>query len=281
MKYDSTLKHLLDRFAADWIGLLAPLVDLPPGVQVEALDADLSTVQAMTDKVFRLHRPELGVLHLEPQSSHDLELPDRLLVYNSLLHRRHGGPVRTVVLLLRREADSPTLSGSLRRARADGQEYLRFDYDVIRVWQMSADVLLAGPIGVLPLAVLADDAKDRLEDVVVRMDHRLPNDPTRNLLLASSFILCGLRYNEEVIQAAYQRVLGMKESVTYQAIIREGVAYGTIAARQTALLDVLEERFGVVPPELVAMIHATSDSAKLQTAIRRAVRVASLDEFQL
>lgn len=91
----------------------------------------------------------------------------------------------------------------------------------------------------------------------------------------------GLGYNEAEIQSAFLRVLGMKESVTYQAIIREGVAYGTIAARQTALLDVLEERFGVVPPELVAMIHATSDSAKLQTAIRRAVRVASLDDFQL
>ncbi len=289
MKYDITLKHLLDAFAADWIGALAPRIGLPPGVGVEPLDADLSTVQVMADKVFRLRHPDLGLLHLEPQASHDLELPDRLLVYNSLLHRRHGGPVQSVVLLLRREADSPALTGTLRRVRSNGREYLRFDYDVIRVWQLSADSLLGGPIGALPLSVLADDAKDHLEDVVVQMDRRLRDEPTpdstRRLLLASSFILSGLRYNEVEIQSAFLRVMGMKESVTYQAILREGrsegLASGTIAARQSALIDILEERFGVVPPELAETIRASSDAAKLQAAIRRAVRVPSLDEFQL
>ncbi len=293
MKFDSTLKHLIEGFATDWIGLIAPMIDLPPGVQIEPLDADLSTVQVMADKVFRLRHPDIGLLHLEPQASRDGELSDRLLVYNSLLHRRHGGPVHSVVILLRREADSPALTGTLSRVRSNGREFLRFDYDVIRVWQLSAESLLGGPLGALPLSVLADDARGRLEEVVARMDRRLRDeptpDPTRKLLLASSFILSGLRYNDETIQSAFIGVTGMKESITYQAIlnegrsegVKEGVASGTIAARQADLIDIIEERFGVVPPELAAHIRATSDSAKLQAAIRRAVRVQSLDEFQL
>lgn len=286
-------KHLIEGFATDWIGLLAPMIDLPPSVQIEPLDADLSTVQVMADKVFRLRHPDIGILHLEPQASRDAELPDRLLVYNSLIQRRHGGPVHSVVILLRREADFPAMTGTLSRTRSNGREFLRFEYDVIRAWQLSADTLLEGPIGALPLSVLADDARGRLEDVVGRMDRRLRDEPTpdstRKLLLASSFILSGLRYNEDEIQTAFLGVTGMKESITYQAILREGrsegikegIAGGTIAARQADLIDVLEERFGVVPPELATRIRTMSDSAKLQAAIRQAVRVQSLSEFQL
>jgi hypothetical protein len=32
--FDATLKHLVDAFAADWVGLLAPLIGLPATVGV-------------------------------------------------------------------------------------------------------------------------------------------------------------------------------------------------------------------------------------------------------
>ncbi len=64
----------------------------------------------------------------------------------------------------------------------------------------------------------------------------------------------------------------MKESVTYQAILREGELKGELkgqaSARQQAVLDVLSERFGVVPAEMEAEIRAVSDVLQLQNALK-------------
>ena len=151
---------------------------------------DLSTVQLSADKVFRLQPPARGLLHIEPQSSWDGNLPSRLLLYNSLLFERYEEPVFTVAVLLRRQAHSPGITGELVRCHEDGREYLRFRYSVIRVWELSAEELISGRIGAMPLALLTDDAFGSLSEWVNRMDRRLTSEKvpeeTRKLLLTSS-----------------------------------------------------------------------------------------------
>lgn len=278
--FDATLKQLLDEFAVDWVGWLAPRVGLPADVGVEPLDVDLSTVQLSADKVFRLRPPAEGLLHIEPQASWDGGFADRLHLYNALLHDRYGGPVYTVALLLRREANSPALTGTLARTYPDGREYLRFAYEVIRVWELPAEPLLSGGLGALPLALLTDEAAGRLGELVDRIDERMRAenvpDATRRLVHTSGMILLGLRYDEVEIQNAFVRARGMKESTTYQAILREG----SIAARQEALLDILQDRFGVVPPEVEQRIRAVADPARLKAAVRQALHVAAPADFQ-
>jgi hypothetical protein len=126
--YDATLKQLLDACAPDWVAWLAPLCGPPAGVGAQPLDVDLSTVQPVADKVFRLQPPASGLLHLEVQSSWDGGFADRLLLYNVLLEDRYGGPVHTAALLLRREASASGLTGTVARLDATGREYLRFAY---------------------------------------------------------------------------------------------------------------------------------------------------------
>jgi len=290
--FDATLKQLLDLFAVDWIDWLAPVVGLPPHVGVDPLDVDLSTVQVSADKVFRLRPPAEGLLHLEPQASHDGGLPDRLLLYNALLHDRYGGPVYSVAILLRREANAKAITGSLSRRTADGTEYLRFGYTAIRVWELHADDLLAGGLGALPLALLTDDAKDRLEELVGQLDRRLNGpdvpDHTRKILLTSSYILSWLRYNKARIDSLFARANAMKESTTYQGILlegrteglREGRQEGQLHALRETLLDVLSDRFGQLPAELLAEVSVASDLSRLRSAIRSAGKAARLADFQ-
>ena len=290
--FDTTLKQLLDTFARDWIRFLAPAWGLPADVQAVPVDVDLSTVQMTADKVFQLQPASLGMLHVEPQASRDSTINERLLCYNSLIRQRHGGPVQTVLLLLRREAQTPQTTG-LYTDRVGGEEYLRFVYRVIRLWELSEESLLQGPLGVAPLALLTDQAGEHLKESVEALDRRLDTEEadvaTRRLVLTSSYILLGLRYDISVIDAAFTRTDAMKESVTYQAILREGEQKGEIkgrqegqaTARQQALLDVLSERFGVVSPELEREIRAITDIPQLQSALKLAVRIASLDEFVL
>jgi hypothetical protein len=234
--FDATLKQLLDACAADWVGLIAPLVGLPPSVGVDPLDPDLSTVQPAVDKVFRLRPPSAGLLHIEPQSSWDGTFPTRLLKYNVLLEDRYGGPVYTAALLLRREAAAPSLTGEVTRTFPDGREYLRFHHAVVRVWELQADLLLAAGLGATPLALLTDDAEPRLQEIVRRFAQRADRDSTgtdtANLLLSCGYILLGLRYDEAVNRALFAGVQKMRESSTYQAILREGREEGLREGRK-------------------------------------------------
>ncbi len=279
--FDITLKQLLADFAADWVGWLAPRVGLPPTVGVEPLDVDLSTVQLAADKVFRLRPPAEGLLHIEPQASWDGTLGERLHLYNSLLDDRYGGPVYSVALLLRREANATAVTGTLVRTYPTGREYLRFTYEVVRVWELPAEPLMTGGIGALPLALLTDEASGRLGELVDRMDARMRAenvpDPVRVLVHTSGMLLLGLRYDDVTIHNAYLRARGMKESTSYQMILREGAA----EARQEALLDILRERFGVVPPDVEQRIRNTTDATHLRDAIRQAIKMANLADLQL
>jgi hypothetical protein len=287
--FDATLKQLLDACAPDWVGMLAPLVGLPATVTADPLDADLSTVQPVADKVFRLRPPVAGLLHIEPQSSWDGSFSTRLLKYNVLLEDRYGGPVYTVAFLLRREADSPDLSGTLARAFADGREYLRFNYTTVRVWQLHADQLLAAGLGVAPLALLTDDAAPRLKEVVDRIAERTGseagNPDAASLLLSCGYILSGLRYDKEVTGRLFAGVQKMRESSTYQAILQEGrvegLARGRVEAQQDNLLDLLREKFGVVPPEIEARVRATTDPERLRTALLQVLKINSPAELPL
>ena len=168
--FDAIMKQFLDDHGADWLVWLAPEFGLPAG-EFEAIDPELSTVQPIADKVFRLPG-NLGLLHLELQSSWGGSLPDRMLVYNTLLFDRYGGPVRSIAILLRQNAEATALTGTLTRTMADDSEYLRFRYGMIRVWEYAADTFLAGGIGLAPLALLTDDAEPRLPELVHRLAER-------------------------------------------------------------------------------------------------------------
>jgi hypothetical protein len=75
--YDATLKQLVDRLAPDWIRWLAPRLGLPADVSASPLYADLSKVQPIADKVFRLDPPGRGVVLLEVQSAWARRDPER------------------------------------------------------------------------------------------------------------------------------------------------------------------------------------------------------------
>ena len=62
----------------------------------------------------------------------------------------------TVLVLLRKEANSPSLTGRYARYMPDGRFTNRYDYHVVRLWQENADSFLNARIGLVPLAPLTD-----------------------------------------------------------------------------------------------------------------------------
>lgn len=255
-KYDATLKQLIDTFADDWAQLLRGFLNIAPEARIESAESDLSVMSLQADKLFRVGEPAKGLNHLELEARWDDDLPRRMMLYNVVAEARFGGPVRSLALMLRREALATSVTGQYTRCHSDGREYLNFCYDVIRLWELPSQELMAGPIGTLPLALLTDDAQPVLPGLVHRVDERLRAEQSSpkctSEVLTACDVLLGLRYNATDIARLFQGVRGMEESTTYQAIMQKGA----VRALRNAIVKMAERRFG--PPSAAQQVELAS-----------------------
>lgn len=278
-QYDATLKELIDNDPDDWVKLVARAIGLPETVRAEPLDADLSTVSPQADKLFRLSGPIDALLHLELQSSWDGELPDRALLYSVLAERRFQLPIYTVVVLLHPQAQASSLTGSLVRCHPDGTTYLTFQYLVLRVWEMSAEELFTGGFGTLSIALLTDEAADNLAAALSRFNSRVESEivepSRRERARMAAYILMGLRYDDALLDHLFHEATKMKESSTYQKILREGKQEGM----RLSILMMGEQRFGAAMPSQQAILESIVDFERLNRINKRVLSATNWDDL--
>ena len=126
------------------------------------------------------------------------------------------------------------MTGLLQHRWPDGLLYHEFRYNVVRTWERPADEILAGGLATLPLAPLAKVKENELPAVIQAMRQRLDREATRGqagMLWTATYVLMGLTYSDELIDRLLEGVQSMKESVTYQKILREGLAKGLVEGR--------------------------------------------------
>jgi predicted transposase/invertase (TIGR01784 family) len=123
-------------------------------------------------------------------------------------------------------------------------------FEVIRLWEQPTSVFLEHP-GLLPFAVLSqtNNRTATLQQVAQEISE-ISDQRIQNNVAASAFILAGLVLEKEIIQQLLRREL-MQESVTYQAILAEGLAEGV---RRVAV-NLLKEGMSV---EIVAKVTGLS-----------------------
>ncbi len=128
------------------------------------------------------------------------------------------------------QAAHANLNGGVAYAPRPGRGKRDFQFEVVRLWERPVGDLLAGDIGVLPLAPLGQlpggvDLESGLAAVVQQMSERLlreaPPDQLRRLLTAA-FVLTGLRVSSRLALQLFQGVQAMHESSTYQYILDQG-----------------------------------------------------------
>ncbi|MBY0230945.1 MAG: hypothetical protein K2W96_16790, partial [Gemmataceae bacterium] len=193
--FDDTFKHLVELDPAAW----AAWAMGRPVAEASVMDSDLATVAARADKVIRLPReglPDL-LIDIEAESSHAAEAPPKQHAYSTLLTRKHGLPVRSVLLLLRPEANATAATGEweVRENPDDPDEvpYLVFRYRVVRLWEEPLAPLLEGAAALVPLAPLTDAARTDLQGTVKRAVERLraetPPDESSRMMSAMAVML--------------------------------------------------------------------------------------------
>jgi predicted transposase YdaD len=266
--FDATSKELIRNHPKDWLDFLGL-----PARSVTLTDADLSTVSAEADPPY--------VAHLELQAKYKPDDNERFLVYNVLVGRQKGLPVRTVVFLLRPEADGPGMKTALQRQLPGEEPYLQFRFRVVRVWEQPVEAILEGGVGLLPLAPLCNVTSAALPGVIQRMAARIEGEAPdeAGTLWTSTYVLMGLRYSREFAAQLLKGVRGMKESSTYQAILEEGEARGEAKGERNLLLRLGTRRFGAPDASTRIAIEAITSVERLEQLGDKLLEVESWAEL--
>jgi hypothetical protein len=279
LPFDATLKDL----ARDNPRAFLAAFDAPPAGPVTLLNVDLSTVTSAADLVFGIGDPLREIVHLDGQSGASADKHADILAYNALLYRQYRVPVHSIVLLLRPQAAHSLLNGSVAYAARPGRGKMDFGYEVVRLWERPAEELLAGEVGLLPLAPLGQLPADvppaqGLAGVVQRLIDRLlaeaPGDQARRLL-TSAFVLTGMRIGRDQTNQLFQGVRAMRESDTYLAILDEG----RVEEARKIILRLGRKRFGPPDESSLAFLNALSDPEKLEALSERLLDVSSWQEL--
>jgi hypothetical protein len=221
--FDVSPKSISEVFPTDWPDLLEW-----GDARVEVIDADVATVSGAVDKVFRIGgaKPWLGAL--EFMSTYKSFVAERLHWHATLIAHRHQLLVRSVVVLLRPEADGSTLTGHYQESFPSEEPHVIFRYRVLRLWEIPAERLLKGGLGLALFAPLGKVEPNRLVEVVRKVRQRVDKERAKDApdLVAAMYILMGLRYDVAIIHSIKKEVSEMEESITYQEIIKKGEARG-------------------------------------------------------
>lgn len=265
--YDSTTRDLLVAYPEPWLEFAGVRPDGP----VRVVDANLSTVTAEADKVFRIEGPSPYVVHLELQTRADRSLPRRLWRYNALIDVRDDLRVRSVALLFRPSADTPEMTGFLDLRLPDGAPVATFHYGVVRVWEQPVGPLLEGPLGLVPLAPIADVPEPDVPRVLRRITDRIGQEaamPQAATLIDATLTLLGLRLEEHAINDLQRSIPMMnlaRDSSWPRLIARE--ARAEEARRLLRLLGDL--RFGPPDAETARAIDDIDDIERLERIVLR------------
>jgi hypothetical protein len=81
----------------------------------------------------------------------------------------------------------------------------------------------------------------------------------------------GLRYSDELCHQLLEGIHAMRESTTYQAILREGRHEGVIEGGRRLLLRQGTKRFGPPDPATVAAIEGIQDPGRIEAVAERII----------
>ena len=144
---------------------------------------------------------------------------------------------------------------------------------VVRLWEEDPETYLNAGIGVVPLAPLTNVSEADLTEVIRRMSDRINKEPRPRAakLWTATLLLMGLRYPDELCNQLLEGIHTMRESATYQAILREGRQEGVIEGERQLLLRLGTKQFGPPDPATVAAIEGIQDPDRIEAVAERIV----------
>jgi predicted transposase YdaD len=133
------------------------------------------------------------------------------------------------------------------------------------------------------LAPLSVEGEPQVRRVIGRMKERLQSAERVRELWTATRVLMGLRHSRDLIDVLLRGVQGMRDSVTYQAIVAEGIAEGIAKGRaegaRKMLLLVGKEHLGRPDEATRAALKAIDDVDRLEQLGEHVLKVESWQQL--
>jgi hypothetical protein len=277
--FDATMKDLGADYPYDYLTTF----DLTTTEPTRLLNVDLSTVTTAADVVLGLGRPLREIVHLDFQASADKDKDADVLVYNGLLFRQYRVPVHSILVLLRSQAEHSEVTGSIAYAARPGRGNMNFGFEIVRLWERSAEALLSGPLGTAPLAMLGAlpegaDLVQGLTGIAHQLIERLEREAAieqKKLLLTAAFVLTGLRIQRNQAKQVFAGVRNMRESDTFLAILDEGREIQT----RHLIRRIAKRKLGEPDEQTVTCLEGITDLERLERIHDRAGEASSWQDL--
>jgi hypothetical protein len=253
--YDATFKILVDHSPEEWARyLFAGAVEF-----ATAVDTTLHETKEVVDRLLSVEH--LGcefILHVEFHAGHSGNaIPSRLFHYNAAVMKRYAMTTLSCVLILRKEADSPSISGGFVRSIEPFGDIHSFRYHPIRLWKDPLDKFLIPGSSLAVAGVLSNFGVRSLEEAgaeILRCIEAGGDPEVCDRLLNHAIALAGMRFNRSQAETIFGRKLSVLEkySTTVQYFIRRGEA--------RLLLESAKQIFGSPTPQIIEKVdEATSE----------------------
>ena len=203
------------------------------------------------------------LLHIEFQRNRDSKMAERLWQYNLKANLKYKCPIWTVVIYLK--DDGTVAETPLIRELPNGQAVHRFDFGVIKLWEIPAKELKQkGLVGLLPLLPLTQGGARReiIEETIVELAP--PGEEPKAELLTLTYGLASLalenQADQEWLIRRFTKMYDMlRETRAYREMtkesreeglqeglekgLQEGLEKGKLEALRQTLLHVVQSRF--------------------------------------
>jgi len=304
--YDITLKFLSDKFPKHFVSLI---FDEFEG-DVVLLDKKLPYTEHESDYIVKIKdghadcEDDNFILHIEFQSTHDSNMPRRMMSYYARIVDKYGLPVYPVVVYLNSD-DFGSNTPDTYVSSIYNEQIMKFKYRVLKVWEMDPKMIIDRDLyGLFPILPLTNHGKTNDNRCLKTYFDLVDNADIKDKALKADMFVCtgvlaGLRYPKELV-ISLMKVEIMQESAIYQDILSEGIDKGMEKgiqkgmekgiqkgmdkgmkkAMEESIISVLSVRFGDISANMTDMIHHIRNKSRLNEILKLAATSGSLSEFE-
>ena len=270
--FDRIFKNVAEHAPEALLSWLAEVLSWPPTKLVDAHRTnELVGAELAVDVVWIVEGAgERELLHLECElKDAEARMGYRMAVYALQLLERDKLPVHSVVIFIKKKATvsaSPFVMGTSQR------QYLRFEFDALKMWEIAAETVLQRPAPYLwPLAgLMAGVTPARVVEIAEQIVTTIPAGEEQKELVGMLIILSGVQFTQDEIQAAIRRNPMIdevwKESSAARLLLEEGEAKGREEGMRESVRVLLEARFGDEASALLPALQ-TADGPTLRAIL--------------
>jgi hypothetical protein len=178
-------------------------------------------------------------------------------------------------------------SGAVIEEFSDGGILYRFR--VISLAAMDAEEMMKrGEPCIMPFIPLMRNGENFFDEAERRIYEHAIDRKEKADLLTGMALLSGIISKNLTEKLLQRRLDVMRESFAYELIkqegykqgIEEGIEKGMLEDAREMVLEVLSERFGMVPENIESQIMSIKSRRQLKDLHRHAIRVSSIEEFR-